>query len=490
MIRNLTIRTRFAPSPTGNLHIGGARTALFNFLFAKKNKGQFILRIEDTDLKRSKEEFVESLNKDLDWLKLQPDESSFISHDELTNKGKYYGPYKQSERKTIYKKHIDELLTKRKAYFCFCSEEDLRVEKEKFLSNNKRKNYQYSQKCLFLTKKNIKERLQKSTNYLVRFLVNKDEEYGFKDLLRGNITIKGEDLEDFVIYRSDQTPLYNLAAVIDDHLMNITHVIRGEDHITNTHKQIALYKAFDWKSPNFVHLAVILNKEKQKLSKRDLESDQFQQIEQLRKEGYLPEAITNYLLFLGWNPKTTQEFFTLEESINFFNIEGLQPSGAVFDINKLNWYNKHYIKKMSINSFEKFSTEFVNQNCNWVLNKVDCDKLKKTFLLFKTQINCFQDLIPLTRSLFIEPIELKTNKEEERIILKTLLEKFEETVEAEWTEEKIKEILEKVIICKKKKEVYPLLREILIQKKQGLGLSTIIYCLEKKTVIKRLIRSL
>ena len=236
MSKNL-VRTRFAPSPTGELHSGGVRTALFCYLWAKKNQGQFILRIEDTDRERNQEVFVENQYKDLCWLGLKPDESPFQSGE--------HSPYRQSERLGIYQKYIDRLIQEKKAYYCFCSREELVSEKEEYIKISQRGNYQYSRKCLNLTEPEIKSRLQEKKEYLVRFQVNRKKSYEFSDLVRGKVIFQGCDIEDFIIFRSNGMPTYHLAVVIDDYLMKISHVLRGEEHLSNTGKQLALYEALD-----------------------------------------------------------------------------------------------------------------------------------------------------------------------------------------------------------------------------------------------------
>ena len=235
MVKNLT-RTRFAPSPTGELHVGGARTALFCYLFAKKNQGQFILRIEDTDVARNQEKFIQSQYEDLRWLGLKPDESIFQNGS--------FGPYQQSQRLTIYQNYITKLLQEKKAYYCFCSPQELEKEREKFFQENRRSNYQYSRKCLQLNESEIKSRLQNNQAYLIRFQVNRKRSYEFSDLVRGKIIFQGSDIEDFIIFRSNRIPTYHLAVVIDDYLMKISHVLRGEEHLSNTGKQLVLYEAF------------------------------------------------------------------------------------------------------------------------------------------------------------------------------------------------------------------------------------------------------
>jgi glutamyl-tRNA synthetase len=237
MIKKREVRTRFAPSPTGFLHIGGARTALFNYLLSNQKNGQFVLRIEDTDIQRNKEYFIEKLYSDLCWLGLKPNESVFQKSN--------YGPYRQTERLNIYQEYINKLIEKKKAYYCFCSEEELKKEKEEYIKKNQRSNYQYSKKCFNLTKKQVKTLLENEKKHLIRFHVNQERNYKFLDLVRGEIVFKGFDIEDFVICRSSGVPLLNFAVVIDDYLMEISHVLRGEEHLSNTGKQLALYEALD-----------------------------------------------------------------------------------------------------------------------------------------------------------------------------------------------------------------------------------------------------
>jgi glutamyl-tRNA synthetase len=229
------IRTRFAPSPTGELHIGGARTALFCYLFAKNNEGKFILRIEDTDLKRNQEEFINSLYKDLRWLGIKPDESIFQLGE--------YGPYRQTQRLDIYQKYITKLLTEKKAYYCFCSPEELVQEKEEYIKKNKKSNYQYSRKCLKLSEKETESFLHQKKPYIIRLKVPQTKDYFFHDLVRGEVKFQGKDIEDFVLFRQNGIPNYNFACVVDDYLMKISQVLRGEEHLSNTGKQLVLYEA-------------------------------------------------------------------------------------------------------------------------------------------------------------------------------------------------------------------------------------------------------
>jgi len=230
------IRTRFAPSPTGELHIGGVRTALFCYLFAKKNNGQFVLRIEDTDLQRNKEEFVNNLYTDLLWLGIKPDESVFQPGE--------YGPYRQTQRLETYKKYIEKLLVEKKVYFCFCSPEELTQEKGQFIKENKRSNYQYSRKCLNLNEKEVQSFLYQQIPFVIRLKIPQARNYFFHDLVRGEVKFQGQDIEDFVLFRQNGIPNFNFACVVDDHCMKISHVLRGEEHLSNTGKQLVLYEAF------------------------------------------------------------------------------------------------------------------------------------------------------------------------------------------------------------------------------------------------------
>jgi nondiscriminating glutamyl-tRNA synthetase len=284
-------RLRFAPSPTGDLHIGGARTALFNFLLAKKEGGSFIIRVEDTDKKRSEDKFMLNQYEDIKWLGLIEDESVFRGGD--------FGPYKQTQRIEIYKNFYEQLLKEGNAYFCFCTIEELTKEKEEYFKREGKENYKYSRKCLRKSNNEINELLENKEAYVVRLKIDEKKKYSFKDLVRKEVIFEGKDIEDFIIVKQSGVPSYNFACVIDDHLMRISHVLRGEEHLSNTGKQIALYNYFKWQEPLFGHISIILNEERKKLSKRDAEKGQLQIIKQIRENGYLPEAVVNYILLLG-----------------------------------------------------------------------------------------------------------------------------------------------------------------------------------------------
>ncbi|MFH0776184.1 MAG: glutamate--tRNA ligase [Patescibacteria group bacterium] len=323
------VRVRFPPSPTGPMHIGTARTLLVNFLFAKNQGGQIVFRSEDTDRERSTKEFEKEILDGIRWLGLSFDE----------------GPFWQSRRDAIYEKHFEKLKNEGKIYPCFCSPEDL--EKERAEQNAKKLPPRYSGKCRELSAEQIKKFEAAGRKPVWRFRVPAGE-IRFDDLVRGEIAERGENIGDFVIRKSDGQFLYHFTVVVDDCEMEISHVIRGEDHISNTSKHILLFEALGAKVPRFGHLPLLLNKDRSKMSKRD-ESGKPATIERLKKEGYLPEAVVNFLALLGWNPGSgsEQEFFSIRELIEKFDFKNVSRAGAVFDLERLNFFNAHYLRQLS-----------------------------------------------------------------------------------------------------------------------------------------------
>ncbi|KLL04684.1 MAG: glutamyl-tRNA synthetase [Mycoplasmataceae bacterium RV_VA103A] len=476
---NSLTRTRFAPSPTGELHIGGARTALFNYLFAKQDDGQFILRIEDTDLKRNQEIFVNNLYEDLLWLGLKPDESIFQTGQ--------HGPYRQTQRLDIYRKYIEKLLAEKKAYYCFCSPEELTQEREKFNQETKRSNYQYSRKCLRLSEKEVQFFLHQKKPYVVRLKIPSAKNYSFADLVRGEVNFRSQDIEDFVLFRQNGIPNFNFACVVDDRLMKISHVLRGEEHLSNTGKQLVLYEALGWKPPLFGHISIILNQAKKKLSKRDSETSQWQLISQLRAKGYLSEAIVNYLLLLGWHPGSTQEIFSLREAIKAFKLTGLHASGAVYDLEKLNWHNNYYIQQLGEKEFTEYAWQFLGeQNIGWLKSEKEKKEwVKEVSWLFRPQLNYFAELINLTTYFFQRPTQKIKIEENELLWLKELSTQLNQL--AEWEIENIKSVLKSVCLKNRapKRDFYLLVRKVLTGTDKGPELPQIIYLLNKEEVEKR-----
>ena len=324
---------RFAPSPTGQLHVGNARTALFNWLFARQQNGTMILRIEDTDLDRSEARYEGQLIEDLKWLGLDWDEGPDV--------GGSYGPYRQSDRLEIYREHAERLLKERKAYLCFCSEEELQREREKATAEHRQPIY--SGTCRNLDPGETAQKRKAGEACAIRLRIP-EHPIRFHDVVHGEVEFSNEVVSDPIILRSSGMPVYNYVVVIDDALMKITHVIRGDDHLSNTPKQVALYEALGWPVPEFAHLSTILGADRERLSKRHGATS----IANFREMGVLPEALVNYLALLGWAPTGgTREIFSIEELIKEFSLERVTPSPAVFDMEKLYWLNRHYIKSSS-----------------------------------------------------------------------------------------------------------------------------------------------
>lgn len=334
------VRVRFAPSPTGFLHVGGLRTALFNFLFARKSKGSFVVRLEDTDQARVVPEAAENIAQSLQEFRIAPDEGIYWDTG-LREKGEF-GPYKQSERLDIYKKYADELVAKNAAYHCFCTPQ--RLEELRKSQESSKLAPKYDKLCLNLRPEEVKSKLDAGESFVIRLNVPAGKLVAFDDQVHGQVTFSTSEIDDQVLLKSDGYPTYHLANVVDDHLMQITHVIRGEEWIPSTPKHILLYQALGWDMPQFAHLPLLLSKSKKKLSKRDGDVA----VRDFIESGYLPEALINFVAFLGWNPKTEQEIFTLDELIEQFGFDKVNKSGAVFDLEKLDWINGTYIRKLDI----------------------------------------------------------------------------------------------------------------------------------------------
>ena len=324
------VRVRFAPSPTGFLHVGGLRTALYNYLFARNHNGKFILRIEDTDQSRKVEGAVESLIDTLHW--------SGISYDEGPDNDGGFGPYIQSERLDIYRKYAEQLVLSDNAYYCFCTSERLdQVRKEQMA---KKLDPRYDRHCRTIPKDESLRRKDAGDRHVIRMKIPLEGELRFEDVIRGTVTIAHQMLDDQVIIKTDGYPTYHLAVVVDDHLMAISHVIRGEEWLPSTPKHILLYRYFGWDLPVFAHLPLLLNPDKSKLSKRQGDVA----VEDYRAKGYLHEAIINFVAFLGWNPGDEREIFSLDQLVKEFSLERVGKSGAVFNVEKLNWLNFQHLR--------------------------------------------------------------------------------------------------------------------------------------------------
>ncbi|MDR7857797.1 glutamate--tRNA ligase [Tissierella sp.] len=363
-------RLRFAPSPTGFIHIGSIRTALYNYLFAKRNNGKFILRIEDTDQTRLVEGAIENLIESLHWAGVEYDEGVFIEDGKIVQKGSH-GPYIQSERLDIYKKYVDELIGKGHAYYCFCSKERLEAVREEQKVNGLVPKYDGF--CRNIPLEEARGRIAKGEEYVVRLKLPKNYDVKFHDLVRGDIVINTDDIDDQVLLKSDGYPTYHMAVVVDDYLMEITHIVRGEEWLPSTPKHIYLYEVFGWEKPVYVHLPTVLNKDRKKLSKRQGDVS----VEDFRDKGYLAEGLINYLALVGWSPDDNQEILSMDELIDKFSFERVSKTGGIFDKDKLNWVNGHYIRSSSVEKITEMAIpylieanliddSFVENNYDWI----------------------------------------------------------------------------------------------------------------------------
>ncbi|NOU71505.1 glutamate--tRNA ligase [Paenibacillus sp. LMG 31458] len=355
---NQPLRVRYAPSPTGHLHIGGARTALFDYLLARRHGGAFVVRFEDTDQTRHKESGIEDQLNGLRWLGLEWDESVDI--------GGPYGPYRQMERLDIYQTYLDQLVQSGHAYHCYCSEADL--EQERAEQEARGEMGGYSGKCRNLTPDQIVAYQAEGRKASIRFRVPEDRIIGFEDKVREHVEFESNGIGDFIIARTDGIPTYNFAVIVDDHLMKINLVIRGEEHLSNTPRQILMYEALGLPVPDFAHLALILNPDRKKMSKRDESIIQF--IEQYKELGYLPEAVVNFIALLGWSPGGEEEMFTKEELIAQFDLDRVSKSPAVFDMDKLNWMNNAYLKKAPLSRVVELSVPHL-QKAGYIQGDLD-----------------------------------------------------------------------------------------------------------------------
>lgn len=389
MTDNKKIRVRFAPSPTGFLHVGSLRTVLYDYLFAKSSGGTFLLRVEDTDRKRYVEGSVEKLIESLEWAGIIWDEGVYLNSQQTTNnKQQYestsypgiiergeYGPYVQSERLEIYKKYAEQLVAEGKAYYCFCEPE--RLEKMREKQQKEKKAPMYDRYCITnITPEEVNQKLKDKCPAVIRLKVPRGEEIVFEDMIYGKISVNSNTIDDQVLIKSDGFPTYHLAAVVDDHLMEITHVTRGEEWLPSTPKHILLYKAFGWEVPKFGHMPLLVNAEKKKLSKRHGDVA----VEDYTNKGYLKEALINFIALLGWNPGkgSTQEIFSLKELENIFDFKKIHKAGAVFDLKKLDWINNQYIKKLSIDDLYTQTMPFLERK-QWFV-QLPGDKKAETYL--------------------------------------------------------------------------------------------------------------
>ena len=391
----MSVRVRFAPSPTGFVHIGSLRTALYNFLYARKMQGNYVLRVEDTDRTRLVEGAVEGMLSAMNWAGVNHDEGVMLSDDNKVVQNGDCGPYIQSERLDIYKERIKTLIDKGDAYYCFCSRS--RLDRIREQQKNEGLDPKYDGHCRELSQEEIQDKLDKGEDYVIRMKLPENKSITFNDIVRGKVSIHTSDMDDQVLIKADGFPTYHFAVVVDDHMMDITHVIRGEEWLTSTPKHVLLYQMFGWKAPTFVHLPNILNADRKKLSKRQGDVA----VEDFRNKGYLPEALVNYIALLGWSPEDNKEIFSMPELIEAFSLERVSKSGGVFDTAKLNWVNSHYIKEADTQRLVDLASKFVikeklmseqevKANNEWLLLAMDTVKDRLDYLAqFPEEIKSF-----------------------------------------------------------------------------------------------------
>lgn len=386
------VRLRYAPSPTGHLHIGGARTALYNYLYAKHFDGDFIFRLEDTDIERNIEGGEASQIDNLRWLGVEIDESP-------ENPGKF-GPYRQMERLDIYSGYAAQMLDRGDVYKCFCTSQELEDSREAQIA----KGYQsprYDEKCRDLTREQVAQ-LETERPYTLRLRIPRDRQYVIEDMVRGTVTFDSKDMGDWVVVKQSGIPTYNFAVVVDDYLMEISHIFRGEEHLSNTPKQVMIYESFGWEIPKFAHMTLIVNEQRKKLSKRDETIMQF--VSQYRDAGYLPQAMFNFFGLLGFAPEGEQEIFTREDFIKIFDVQRLSKSPSMFDQDKLKWINHEYIKNLSFDEYKALCMPFLEKA--YPIDQYEAKWVDSLLELYSKQVAYGEEIVELTAHFFSQSTQL------------------------------------------------------------------------------------
>lgn len=469
-------KVRFAPSPTGPLHIGGARSALFNYLFMAHQGGEMVLRIEDTDLERSRREYEEEILESLNWLG--------ITWTEGINAGGENGPYRQTERLDLYRQYTRQLLEQGQAYYCFCGQEELEAERQEQFARGLTPHY--GGKCSRLDDAEVKRRLEAGESASIRFRVPQNTIYVVNDLVRDKVSFESENSGDFIIVKSDGIPVYNFAVVIDDVLMGITHVIRAEEHLSNTPRQLMIYDALNFNRPEFAHISLILGNDRQKMSKRHGATS----LIQYRELGYLPAALFNFLALLGWSPEGEQEILSKEEIIASFTLERVAKSPAVFDIDKLNWMNQQYIKQFSTIDLKELLLPYIEKS----EYQADVAALPEATLLIlieaiRDHLVCLSDVSKLLDVFFreteYEAEALEVLQEENvMLVLESFRDEFPEFTEPQELKDFIKRIVKKTKL--KPKNVFMPLRSALSGRTHGPDLPNLIFVWGRENTLERL----
>lgn len=450
------IRTRIAPSPTGLAHIGTAYYAIYNYAFAKQHQGQFIVRIEDTDRTRFVEGSEQVIFDALSWLG--------IPHDEGPDTGGPYGPYRQSERLSLYKKYAEELIEKGKAYYCFCSPE--RLEQIRKEMQQRKETPRYDRHCRSISLADAKERVANGEKHVVRMMIPDNEKIGWDDLVRGKIEFDSNTVDDQVILKSDGFPTYHLAVVVDDHLMHITHVLRGEEWISSGPKHILLYRYLGWELPQFAHMPLLRNKDKSKMSKRKNDVAIFS----YKEKGFLPEALVNYLSLMGWSHPKEKDIFSFEEYVKEFSIERIQTTGPIFDITKLTWMNQQYIQIKSDEELKKLIIDFYPK-----AKELSEETFNRLIPLVKTRMQTLKDFEEQTQIFFDGKSGVLEDKELAQDVAKELV------AIPEWKHDIIFEAMKKIMVEKNIR--MPLLYKLFTGKERGLPLPEVLEILGREKTL-------
>lgn len=482
------VRVRFAPSPTGFLHIGGLRTGLYNYLFAKHNNGDFILRIEDTDRTRYVEGAIENLIQSLKWAGIEVDEGVILNEDgKLTEKGQC-GPYIQSNRLDIYKKYVDKLIESGHAYYCFCSKDRLdNLREEQRIKGQVPK---YDGRCRSIPIDEAKRRIANGEEYVVRLKLPRNRFIKFHDLVRGDVTINTDEIDDQVLMKSDGFPTYHMAVVVDDHLMKITHVVRGEEWLASTPKHVFLYEALGWEAPEFVHLPTVLNKNHKKLSKREGDVS----VEDFKKRGYLPEGLINYLALVGWSPEDDEEIMTLKGLIPKFSFDRVVKSGGIFDVDKLNWVNSHYMKDYDLEKLCQLEKPYMIESGLMTEEEID-----NNFEWFKILVETVRDGLdkledlPKAVQFLFGDLSVKEESALEELKKDNVLQLIDQFIEELNSVEEVDDEFSRTVMKKiqkatgiKGKNLYMPVRAAISGNVHGPELNNIILLLGKEKLLKRL----
>ena len=470
------VRTRFAPSPTGMMHVGNLRSAIFEYLIAKANDGVFVIRIEDTDQQRKVEGAVELIYKTCEMCGLVPDESPKI--------GGNYGPYVQSERLELYKEYAHKLVLMEKAYYCFCSEERLDSLRQEAEVNKVA--FMYDGHCKHLTKEEIDLKISNNEKYVIRQKMPKEGISSYNDIVYGEISVENKYLEDQILLKSDGYPTYNFANVIDDHLMEITHVVRGNEYLSSTPKYNLLYEAFGWEKPTYIHLPMVIDSDGKKLSKRHGASS----FNDLLDQGYLPDAIVNYLALLGWSPSTNDEIFSLEDLKKLFTPNRISKSPAVYDIKKLNWVNAHYIKKMSLEDLLKITVPHLESSYD-LTDKTE-EWIKELVRIYQNHISFGKEIVSVTDLFFKNSINIGLEEQEvmKEESVNTVIHAFKDEIHSitDWSIDNIvfaiNNVKEKTGV--KGKQLFMPIRIKVSGQMHGPELPNTIFLLGKETILERL----